>query len=315
MRAFARLGPSRPGRSRAGFALVELLVVLCVLMLLAGIALPGLSAARNKGRLGLCISNQRMIARALLMYEEDYAAFPFNRYDYAVPAHEWHALDCLGSYLGGPEVGPFGTSELRGLEIGEFPDAFVCPSASPEVFEWNSGYKYHASYWTNVAIRCNRGWGTLFNDYTGMGHPPGWDISSGGEARFQGRNCPNSPHGHWRSVYHPRADTIGDPNGMVFSGDTNNTAWQGTRYDTDPGEWLNRPGWGMVDGHLGFDRHRGKIVLGYVDGHARAFPEGKLDDYARFSNGDITGNFMVSYVGDDGCGGTRIHYIPDPVCE
>jgi prepilin-type N-terminal cleavage/methylation domain-containing protein len=324
MRAFVRSGPLRPGTSGAGFTLVELLVVLCVLALLAGIALPGLSAAKDKGRQGLCISNQRMIARALLMYEQDYAVFPFNRYTYGVPGHKWQALDCLGAYLGGPEVGPWGTSELRGLQIGEFPDAYVCPSASPEVFEHNLNYMYHACYWTNLAIRCNRGFGILYF-YWPLGSPGDPklmdDYRSGGSARFFGKVCPNYAERHWRSVYHPSADTVNNPNGMVFTGDTNNGPYvypPGSFHAgevVEPGAWSNSPGWGYVAGHLGFDRHRGKIVLGYVDGHARAFPEAELEDYSWFSIGETTGDFMLNYVGDDGCGGTLIHALPDAVCE
>ncbi|KPK85598.1 MAG: hypothetical protein AMJ81_03325 [Phycisphaerae bacterium SM23_33] len=238
------------------------------------------------------------------------------------------ALGCLSAYVGGPP-GP----DLRGLQVGEFAEAYVCPSADPAVWVYNPNDQYHACYWTNIAVRANRGFGGaalggLFNTHGHVGMPPGWDIDGGGAARFYGRVCPNYDRMHWRSVYHPTLESVTNPNGMVFSGDTNNDFMtevedeEGNRiplyHPTYPGEWCIRPGWGWVHGSLGFDRHGRKIVLNYLDGHARAFPQDELEDYSHWpaahGQQEATGDFMLNYV-DDGCGGTFIHFIPDPVIE
>ncbi len=303
---------SRAGKSsnELGFTRTELLVVLAALALLAGVAVPALEQARQNQGLGVCLGNQRAIAWALSAYEEDWGTFPRN-YGWYPPGgvHSEWALGYLSEYLGGP----VGVTDLRGLEIGEFPDAYVCPQASAEVFQWNPNTTYHACYWTNVAIRVNLGWNYLLFDY-GTGHGPGWDIDSGGEARFAGKVCPNYVAKHWRSVYHPYSESVLNPNGMVFSGDTNNGWYLGGYHDNPPGAWHMRPGWGWVHGHLGFDRHGGKMVLSYVDGHARAFPEEELQDYSFWHSPDeATGDFMLNYIGEDGCGGTRIHVLPEAV--
>ena len=70
-----------------------------------------------------------------------------------------------------------------------FPGVYVCPSANlGAVYAYNGGYKYHACYWTNVAIRVNCGFGRLYHTWP-MGSPgnptPMDDRHSGGQARFQ----------------------------------------------------------------------------------------------------------------------------------
>lgn len=54
-----------------GFTLVEILVVLGVLMLLAGLLFPALSRAREGGRRTACLSNLSQVARGLQMYVQD----------------------------------------------------------------------------------------------------------------------------------------------------------------------------------------------------------------------------------------------------
>jgi len=64
---------------RSGFTLVELLVVISIIAMLAGLLLPAINAARENGRRAQCISNQRQVAFALLNYESTRGYFPALR--------------------------------------------------------------------------------------------------------------------------------------------------------------------------------------------------------------------------------------------
>jgi len=59
-------------KRRSGFTLIELLVVIAIIAILAAILFPVFARAREKARQTSCLSNQKQIALALLMYAQDY---------------------------------------------------------------------------------------------------------------------------------------------------------------------------------------------------------------------------------------------------
>jgi len=209
----------RRGSRRAGFTLVELLIVVGILALLLMMVAPSLGRAKDLARVAVCLTNHRSIAAAVISYHAEHETFPYN-YGYyysSDPAKQKWALGYISPYLGEAP----GTWNLACRDEGQFPHAYICPAADLDlVYQYNMSTKYHACVWTNVAIRANRGFNSLFNDWTGQGHPPGWDGNSGGEARFTGKCCPRC--GNWRSVYCPRMATVPNPGQTVFSGCTNN---------------------------------------------------------------------------------------------
>jgi prepilin-type N-terminal cleavage/methylation domain-containing protein len=63
---------------RRAFTLIEVLVVIAILAILAGLLFPVLAAVREQARQTQCRGHLRQIGLALAMYRDDYAAFPLR---------------------------------------------------------------------------------------------------------------------------------------------------------------------------------------------------------------------------------------------
>jgi prepilin-type N-terminal cleavage/methylation domain-containing protein/prepilin-type processing-associated H-X9-DG protein len=97
---------------RAGwraFTLIELLVVISIIALLVGILLPALGAARKTAQRAVCLSNQRQIGVAMMVYAAGNKGFlPYTIYqqDNASPQTRWwHRLILDGAAVGSTEEG------------------------------------------------------------------------------------------------------------------------------------------------------------------------------------------------------------------
>src|SRR5208282_533481 len=58
---------------RDGFTLIELLVVIAIIAILAALLLPALAAAKKKAQQAACLSNQKQLALAWMMYADDHS--------------------------------------------------------------------------------------------------------------------------------------------------------------------------------------------------------------------------------------------------
>ena len=72
----------------SGFTLIELLVVMAILGLLAALLLPALARVRGKAHAAACVSNERQLGVAFLLYCDDHEeAFPTGATSSSVGAH------------------------------------------------------------------------------------------------------------------------------------------------------------------------------------------------------------------------------------
>jgi len=73
--------------------LIEIMVVMAVLSVLAGILFPVFAQAREKARQVHCLSNQRQVSQALLLYAQDYEeTLPFFGDQFPRTRSYWHSL-------------------------------------------------------------------------------------------------------------------------------------------------------------------------------------------------------------------------------
>lgn len=110
-------------RRHTAFTLIELLVVISIIALLVALLLPALRAARETARAAQCLSNERQIAMAWVMYSDEAEGY--------MPNYRWPR-----------DVNPYlGNGSWR-AERRVRPDFGVCPSAD----QWAVTYTRNITY-------------------------------------------------------------------------------------------------------------------------------------------------------------------------
>jgi prepilin-type N-terminal cleavage/methylation domain-containing protein/prepilin-type processing-associated H-X9-DG protein len=124
------------GKSNRAFTLIELLVVIAIIAILAAILFPVFSQAREKARAITCVSNEKQIGLAFMLYVQDYdETFPMQEYDLIGPPVCDDSTGVLWTtflypYLknGGTQA-MGGTSGYQNMQITYGPSGvYMCPS-------------------------------------------------------------------------------------------------------------------------------------------------------------------------------------------
>ena len=86
-------------RYHKGFTLIELMVVIAIIAVLAGLLLPALAKSKSKAIQINCLSNMKQMGVGLLLYSEDFnGQLPGNFHHNSNPDFTW--TDALSPYLG-----------------------------------------------------------------------------------------------------------------------------------------------------------------------------------------------------------------------
>jgi len=243
--------------ARRGFTLIELLVVIAIIAILAAILFPVFAQAREKARQTACLSNQKQIGNAWMMYAQDY--------DETLVQF---------SYGGNPSSG--GTL-LYGYVVPLMPylksqAVWVCPSAVKVASNSRGVGDDDVCDPTKVSM------GTRF------GNPYGYASGSYSyNYNYLGGYTPIT----LAEVDEP-ANTVGlgEGNGL---GNTYSLYRPAIWYQDATGGGLC--GSGFKYGHAVAARHNGGLNLLFCDGHSKWMKKGQLGDYN--NNGRLDDGYFV----------------------
>jgi len=152
--------PGRPTRAsrNCAFTLIELLVVIAIIAILAGMLLPALSKAKEKGAQAACMSNLRQVSLATQQYAADFNESFYNVGGLAPNDGQWTASPTANDFLQPNDgLAYWGVAYVK--YIGSAKRTFRCPSART-VDDWRDagrgGGKWPMSWWLDSSYGLNQ---------------------------------------------------------------------------------------------------------------------------------------------------------------
>jgi prepilin-type N-terminal cleavage/methylation domain-containing protein len=258
--------------SSGAFTLIELLVVIAIIAILAAILFPVFAQAREKARQATCLSNEKQLGLAFMMYVQDYdETFPMDQYDTSAPGGvpDDNSLRFWTDF-----VYPYIKNGDRGLGFGNQPitwgsqGVYICPSYPVQ----NQGVTYGAHYGLMPDGLVSWTAGTTLT-------PPATlaAIATPSDTVLAAELGVNDAPWTFGMFYPDEGlwtDTVGNPPGSV----------DGAHYDLVYGDCdstnvANGPG--TFGGCGCYPRYRHSLTgdMIFTDGHAKAFARGRLNWY------------------------------------
>jgi prepilin-type N-terminal cleavage/methylation domain-containing protein/prepilin-type processing-associated H-X9-DG protein len=100
-------------RLRSAFTLIEMLVVIAIIVILAGLVLTGIMAARQSAQSVQCLSNLRQLGLAVTQYRDTHSVYPqyraeyppiTNKYGVYRPDWQWILAEYMGGWAQNPNA-------------------------------------------------------------------------------------------------------------------------------------------------------------------------------------------------------------------